>query len=1045
MHSIRYAVHWAAILACVLAAAPLAIAQDREAPTEAPPNGLLLHKTLKGHESDVRCLAFSPDGKTLATGGYAQARETDGYAGYVKFWDVASGKEIHSMLAHSNSVLGLAYTPDGKQLVTCGADEKIRLWDLEGYKHAKTFSGHTDAVYGVAVSPSGKSIASASYDDTVRVWEIESGQERFNLDAHTNEVTAVAFSPDSKTLASASWDETVRLWGPKTGVLKGHEWWVVSVRFSPDGKLLATGCWDDTVILWDVAKQEKVAVLDMETSQGSYVDFTPDGRTLITAGPTVGTSGIIRIWDVKTQQMRASVDPGDGLIWAIDVSPDGKYLATGSGELVKLWELTSQRPEDLPPLKLDESMLFGFLDDRLEIKNEYLTQQGGIHPDLIKMVKDKAGVTEIAVMNTRITDAGFAQLAELPWADRVESLNLMSTSITDASLAKLAKFPALAELRLSGCKKFTDEGLAALKELEGLIELQLGGTPAGDAGMVHVGRIKGLEVLGLGSSQVNDAGLSHLAGLENLRHLGVSYCKISDAGLEPLAGLASLETLELNDQYSENERVTNITGSGLKHLARLSNLRWLELNRTKVDDAGLAHLAPLSQLESLSLLGTSITDAGGEHLARLENLERLDVEETLVGDAFMKQVGRLGKLEDLTIGETQVTDAGLAHLTQLKNLKSLWLEDAKVTYEGVKRLRKALPELKVEGAPKPAVGEHPVEVAPRAELEYATDLHLIHSLAYSPNGKLLAAGGAVGFGDDRVGSVKLWDAQSNELVDSFTIGKEIHGLSFSRDGKLLIVSGEDEAGGKAWFWDLAAKKATHTLSHGDIVRRTMLLPDGKTCFTAALPPGATQVKLWNWQKGEELAAIGGASDVSAVSPDGDHLATPSPLSGDLELLDIESREKLATLAYRKDEDIQEANLTLISMTPLVFSPDGGRLALGLHDWGDDAGYAPVKIWNVEAKTKGPTLKQYGSLRTVAFSPDGSLIATGGSKTVDFGAGHGRIKLFDSERGDERCTIDLRFDAIHGLAISPDGKLLSAGGAQAVRVWEIEKLLAAAKE
>jgi WD40 repeat protein len=1014
-----------------------------------PPNALVLHKVLKGHQTDVRCLAFSPDGKILASGGYGQPTDDGDYLGYVKFWDVASGKETKSLAAHSNSVLGLAFTPDGKQLVTGGADEKIRLWNLGDYKYVKTFSGHTDAVYGVAVSPSGKSIASASYDDTVRVWDIESGKERFNLDAHTDDVTAVAFSPDSKTLASVSHDETVRLWGPKTGTLKGHDWWVVSVRFSPDGKLLATGSWDDTAILWDVAKQEKVAVLDAETSQGAYVAFTPDGRTLITAGPGVGTSAIIKIWDVETQQARATIDPGDGLIWAIDVSPDGKYLATGSGELIKLWELTTQRPEDLPPLKLDKSQIFGFSDDRLEIKNDYLTQQGGIHPDLIKAVKDAEGVTRISVMNTRITDAGFAQLAELPWVGRVETLNLMSTRITDASLMTLSKFPALTELYLSGCEKFTDDGLAALEGLDELANLQLGGTRIGDAGLAHVGKLESLEQLGLASSKVTDAGLPQLAGLKQLRLLNLSYCRISDAGLKPLAGLSALESLELNDGYALNERVSNITGSGLRHLAKLSKLRMLDLDHTKVNDEGLSHLAPLSQLESLSLHGTKISDAAAKHFGRFKNLETLDVEDTQVGDEVMKAVSQLGKLEDLTIEETQVTDTGLAHLAQLKNLKSLWLEDSKVTYEGVQRLRKTLPELDVEGAPRPVMQEHLVEADPLAELDFATEYHQIHALAYSPDGKLLAAGGETGFGEDVHGAVKLWDAKSKKLLDWFELGHAVYWLSFSEDGGLLVASGKEGETGKVWFRDVAAKKVTHTLEHGKSVRRAELLPEGKICFTAALlsepPLSDSDVKLWDWQAGKETADFEDASHDSTVSPDGKLLATTARFASTVELIDLKTKEKAAAFEYAKDPDIVEADYLSINTTPLMFRADGKQIALGISEPISELSYAPVKTWNVETGEKGPTLKQYAVLQSVAYSPDGSRIATSGHLSEIGAAPRGRAKLFDAKSGDVLCTIERRLSLVSCVRFSPDGKQLAAAFNDKVRVWEIDKLLAAAKE
>ena len=164
------------------------------------------------HSSPVLSVAFSPDGKTIATGSWDKT---------VKLWNL-EGKEIQSF-KHSDDVWGVAFSPDGKTIATGSDDKTIKLWSLDG-RELQTFKGHSARVWSVAFSPDGKTIASGSNDKTVKLWSLD-GRELESFQGHNSVIFSVAFSPDGKTIASGSNDKTVKLWsldGKEVQSFTGH-------------------------------------------------------------------------------------------------------------------------------------------------------------------------------------------------------------------------------------------------------------------------------------------------------------------------------------------------------------------------------------------------------------------------------------------------------------------------------------------------------------------------------------------------------------------------------------------------------------------------------------------------------------------------------------------------------------------------------------------------------------------------------------------------------------------------------------------------------
>ncbi|WP_026794402.1 serine/threonine-protein kinase [Planktothrix mougeotii] len=285
--------------------------------------------TLTGHSTDVKSVAFSPDGRMLASGSWDKM---------IKLWDVQSQREIATLTGHSTDVISVAFSPDGWTLASGGSDTTIKLWDVHSQREIATLTGHLGVVWSVAFSPDGRTLASGSYDTTIKLWDVQSQREIATLTGHSNWVMSVAFSPDGRTLASGSDDNTIKLWDVQSqreiATLTGHSNWVKSVAFSPDGRTLASGNDDNTIKLWDVHSQREIATLTGHSSDVTSVAFSVDGRTLASGSDDKK----IKLWDVQSQREIATLTGHSWYVLSVAFSPDGRTLASGSYDnRIKLW------------------------------------------------------------------------------------------------------------------------------------------------------------------------------------------------------------------------------------------------------------------------------------------------------------------------------------------------------------------------------------------------------------------------------------------------------------------------------------------------------------------------------------------------------------------------------------------------------------------------------------------------------------------------------------------------------------------------------------
>jgi WD40 repeat protein len=344
--------------------------------------------TLRGHASGVNTVAYSPDGRLLASAGvdgtvkiwrardgrpirtfsdhgkdatcaafHPEERDriaTGGRDGMVRIWDAVTGQELAPALPFGGDVLALAFSPDGTRLVaggsrrTKGSKGDLIVWSVPDGREQHRLHGHRDWVTRVTFSPDGKWLASAggNADATVRLWDTASWQEKHVQKVEVGAINAVAFSPDSRQLAFAGVDSHVQVWdtrnvGRPPVTVGWHTNTVTCLAFSPDGRRLASASYDQTVKLWDwstavrraaagrsVDEPPKLRTVTLRghTNLVTGVAWSPDGNRLASSGD----DGTVKVWSPLSGRESGLFLGMDGLhkfILALAISPDGRRLA----------------------------------------------------------------------------------------------------------------------------------------------------------------------------------------------------------------------------------------------------------------------------------------------------------------------------------------------------------------------------------------------------------------------------------------------------------------------------------------------------------------------------------------------------------------------------------------------------------------------------------------------------------------------------------------------------------------------------------------------
>jgi len=342
---------------------------------------------LTGHRNPVRTVAFSRDGRLLASGDGDMGRAD---VGEVKVWDVDARDMIHTFAGHTDPVLRVAFGGTGNRVASAGLDHTVKLWDLDSGLEALTLYAHSDMVRCVAFSPDGLRLASTGADRLVRLWDATPWEktpaadsaspehESRSLVAHTDRALGIAFHPNGREIASVGADKSIGLWdadrlAPRTriqvadafaGAVRAPDTDYFAVAYSPNGQRLATANSSGEIILLDAATGRPVQVFPEELGESGQnlghgpgpirgLAFRPGRQELASAS----WDCTVRVWDLAGHRrpliLRGHAEPVNCVAYA----PKGKWLATaGNDRTVRLWDADSDR-ERWPPLPHPEAVL----------------------------------------------------------------------------------------------------------------------------------------------------------------------------------------------------------------------------------------------------------------------------------------------------------------------------------------------------------------------------------------------------------------------------------------------------------------------------------------------------------------------------------------------------------------------------------------------------------------------------------------------------------------------------------------------------------------
>lgn len=297
-----------------------------------PKNTCTISPKLKiDQNSFQRCLAFAPDGSKFVVGNNNNQ---------LSIFDL-NGKELTKFTGHNGYILDVAYSPNGRFILSSSIDKSAKLWEVNTGKVIKNFEGHLESVGKVAFSPNGQYILTGSLDSTSILWDVQSGKKLHHFKAHHLEISAVAFSPDNRYVVTGSADKTAIIWDVQSGKLlrslKGHTNMVRSIAFLPNGKLIITGSADKTIKLWNTQSGKQIRTIKGHKAGIRSVAISLDGQYILSAS----SDHSVRLWQIRNGRTLCTLAGHSSAVNEVAFSPTNNQIAVSvsNDKTIRKWEI----------------------------------------------------------------------------------------------------------------------------------------------------------------------------------------------------------------------------------------------------------------------------------------------------------------------------------------------------------------------------------------------------------------------------------------------------------------------------------------------------------------------------------------------------------------------------------------------------------------------------------------------------------------------------------------------------------------------------------
>ncbi len=951
---------------------------------------------------------------------------------------------------HTEAVYGIAFTPDGKQLVTASFDKTLKVWDAATGKELKSFDGpqgHQGLVLSVAISPDGRSFASGGADNSARLWDFPSDRPVRDF-VSAGPVNSVALSLDSKLVAGAGADGNVRIWSTADGKpvpeLKGHTAAVNSIAFA--GPLLVTGSTDKTIRFWDPAKGALPTTYGVSTAGIAALAVNPNGATAYSAGD----DGLLRFWKLPPNAPRPLPAHAEA-ITSLFLSNDGNQVLTGSadrtvrlstfanGQAVRQWKGPAAAVTAVALAPNNTLVAAGTADSRLYLwnaANESLISQALAHGGPVNAVAFNPAVTQLLTGG----GDGLIKLWSLP---SVPGKTLLHP---DAVLAAVLSADGKRLITGSADKIVRSWNLAAPAQPE----RQFAG---------HTGPVTAV-ALSSNGQLLASGGADETIRFWNQPNGQQTYLLGAHAG--PLTSLA----------FSPN-------GQQLLSASEDGDLKvWqLPLSAPKL----LAHADQVTGV-AVSPDGTRLLSACADRTVRLWNLTTNAIERNFTGHTMaVTAVAFSGNAASIAAGgaDRSVLVWNTADAREIKKFANLpgavnavaFSPDGRFVVAGLADNSIRLLELATGKEAKALIGHTApitgVAFSPRGDqlISTSTDktvrvwvvadgkpvLKLEKSgpatcLALTRDGARLAVGGA-----DK--TVSLWTLADGKSAGTITTPAEVRSVSFAPDATKLVVGGTDSrarvydldgrlrewfahagpvlatafhSDGKrivsagadktAWVWQPALLWQAH---HAGPVRQAVFSPRGDVVISAG---DDKTVKLWSPADGKPLRSIaahdGPVAGVS-MSADGARLVSAG----------ADKTVKLWMIAPApgtKPDDRPAATIRLTEPPQAVaLSPNGLRVAVTTRE----PRTTVVRIFDLASGKEVQVIADHtAAVRSLAFAADNRTLVSGSADKTARLSDVGVISVLDAHTG-----------GVSSLAVHANGtQALSGGADKSVKLWDLAK-------